>query len=372
MKIRYWILIIICLAAFGTLLSRELISQKAIVTPVIKGTAVDAIPGNVKVLAAMEALVHAEAAGPVSDCISITGKNPIPVKKGDVLLQIQTNEIDREIKNHNARFEASETRLKIGSYVELQKEGFLKDLALFRKLNEEGQYPDSELDKRERDLQNITMNVDNEKVNQNLDLQLQIFELERLEKAKEKMTIKAPFDGLLTETYFLPGMRVFSGNAVAKVMTDEKIIEISISEEDYPGITIGQTATLYFQGFKQQAFNAKIVALKATADPNTKRRSVYVELEADSDEIVPGITGQASIVKNEHKDALIIPRRALVGNFVYVVSHNRISIRKVQPGFVGVKYAEILTNLKAGEWIITENIFDYRNGQHVRPIKKPS
>jgi multidrug efflux pump subunit AcrA (membrane-fusion protein) len=64
---------------------------------------------------------------------------------------------------------------------------------------------------------------------------------------------------------------------------------------------------------------------------------------------------------------VLIPRRALVGEHVYVLDGSRVVLRKVQKGFEGMQDVEIVSGLKEGEQVVVEQQDRYRDGDRVRP-----
>ena len=68
-------------------------------------------------------------------------------------------------------------------------------------------------------------------------------------------------------------------------------------------------------------------------------------------------------------DAIVIPRRALLGNKVFVVSAGRVKAREVQIGFLGLNKVQIISGLEPGEHVVVENLDMVRTGGRVRVTK---
>ena len=80
------------------------------------------------------------------------------------------------------------------------------------------------------------------------------------------------------------------------------------------------------------------------------------------------MTGQAVVIKAERANAITVPRRALMGNYVAVVVADRVELRKVESGFVGLEVAEILSGVAVGEAVIVDRPHIYRDGESVQPV----
>jgi multidrug efflux pump subunit AcrA (membrane-fusion protein) len=123
---------------------------------------------------------------------------------------------------------------------------------------------------------------------------------------------------------------------------------------------------IQFLGIKGKSFHGTITSLVATANPETKRRQVYVTLDAmDDTRLVAGMTGEASITKASRDHALIVPRRAVLGNFVFLVESGTINVQTVKIGFRGLYRVEILEGLEEGNLVVVENLQDLRDGDPI-------
>ena len=69
----------------------------------------------------------------------------------------------------------------------------------------------------------------------------------------------------------------------------------------------------------------------------------------------------------ERANAVVIPRRALVGDYVYVVEAGQVALRKVEKGYDSLNFVEILKGVEAGEAVVVEKQDKYRSGERVRP-----
>ncbi|OIO60746.1 MAG: hypothetical protein COZ46_01865 [Verrucomicrobia bacterium CG_4_10_14_3_um_filter_43_23] len=332
------------------------------------GSAVNAVPGNVKVLAAMEAVVKTQTAGDIQELLAPKNTGSIEVKSNDIVAKLDTSELDREIEHLQLRYEAALKRQEIGSPYEAEKRSLEQDMPRVETLFKHGQLPEAEFNKRKQDLERVTRVYENDDLNRTLEVELLKNELNRRLSQREKMIVRSPIDGLLTENYFLPGAHVYGGESLAKVISKDNMIEVSINEEDFPGISIGQTVSINFLGHGNKLVSGKVTSLLATANADTKRRSVFVQLNSAED-LAPGMTGQASITKATHDNVVIVPRSALTGNFVYVINKGKVELRKIVPGFIGFDKVEIKEGLKSGEVVIVEDIFNFRNGQRVKTQK---
>ncbi|HEX2100971.1 MAG TPA: efflux RND transporter periplasmic adaptor subunit, partial [Candidatus Synoicihabitans sp.] len=134
---------------------------------------------------------------------------------------------------------------------------------------------------------------------------------------------------------------------------------------------IGQHASVRFLGYGEQLYGASIAKILPTADVETQRYLVHLNVDLDPAALVPGLTGEVGIIVGERDNALRIPRRALFGNNVFVVSGNRVQVRQIKVGFTSLTMVEVLEGLEEGDLVIVERIDTFRDGDRVRTRFEP-
>jgi len=153
---------------------------------------------------------------------------------------------------------------------------------------------------------------------------------------------------------------------VATLISSTRTIEAKVSEENFAGIKVGQKASVRFLGYGSQLYSGSVVKVLPTANAETQRYVVHLSVDLPVEKLVPGLTGEVSIVLGERDAAAIIPRRALRGNEVFVVNGSTVELRKVQTGYLALNQAEIIGGLKVGERVIVEELDRFQAGDRVR------
>ena len=97
-----------------------------------------------------------------------------------------------------------------------------------------------------------------------------------------------------------------------------------------------------------------------------QRYTVRLDVKIAPERLVPGLSGEASVILGERADALLVPRRALLGDAVLVVKDGRVERRRVTRGFATLEEAELTAGVAAGELVITENLDAFQAGGRVR------
>lgn len=335
----------------------------AIVAPVVRGNAPDARTGSVVVDAEYYMDIKSEIGGRIASSELEPGKR---FAKGDVLVRIDPRDIEIEIERLESDYETLKRRIAVGSATELELDAAKERLETLERLYKQGQASENDLAQHRRSIRGIEQRLELEKVNNEHQLATQENALKAKRRQLDKMTIRAPFDGVVSLVLARPGGLIGHGDPIARMISTSRTVLARISEENFAGIEIGQRASVRFLGYGSTLYPARVDKILPTADPDTQRYSVFLEVEIDPEILVPGITGDVSIVAGEHQNTLIIPRRALFGNNVYVVTNGRVELRQVQTGFTSLNHVEILEGLSESELVVVDQLDTFRDGDRVR------
>ena len=335
----------------------------AMVQAVTRGLAVNAVPGSVTVFAEYQMDLKSEIGGRVLRSGLDDG---LQVKEGDFLVQLDTGDLDLEIERIESEYAAHRARLAVGTSIKLELQTAREDLANTERLFKLGSVSETQLVQQQRQVRSIEQRQEQEKVANQLATDTFENTLKVKRRQREKMTIIAPFNGIVSKTYARPGDLISGGAPIATLISTNRTVEAKISEENFAGLAIGQRASVRFLGYGDELYSATISKILPTADAETQRYIIHLEVALALDKLVPGLTGEVSIVVGQRDAATIIPRRALRGNEVFVVAGGRVELRKVKLGYVALNMAEITEGLQEGEQVIVEELDLFRPGMGVR------
>jgi RND family efflux transporter MFP subunit len=336
----------------------------ALVAQATKGTALKQVPGSVIVMAEFEMELKSEVGGRIVHSELDPGH---AVKAGEVLAQLDTGDLELEIEGIRMKYEADKQRIAVGSAIELELQTAKEELEEFGRLVRSGNRSEAEYTRQQRRVRAIEQRVELERVNNQLLIDGYENTLRVKQRQLEKMTIIAPFDGVISEVGAArPGDLIGSNWPLAKLISASRTVEAKISEENFADLRLGQRASVRFLPYGGALFEAVITKILPTSDPETQRYMVHLDVKIEPDQLVPGITGEVSIVVGERKADANIPRRALFGNNVYVVNDGRVELRQVEVGFTSLTTVEILSGLSEGDEVIIDEIDRFRNGDRVR------
>lgn len=363
MKKFFWLFGAIAVVVAATWLWRR---QSVIVVPVAtveKGTAVDAVTGTVKVFASADLKVQTEREGRLTEIRVNVGDF---VAKGDLLVRQDSLELEYQMDQERVRRQAAMDRMALPLSRSFDVENTKTEVEALKLEVELGQSPRSRLTQAERELRKLEMLLAEEGIQRRESAGVLDARVKGLELELEKMRVTAPFDGEVVEIYSVVGNQLGRNVDLLRLVSPGRFAEMLLNEEDFDGVAVGQRVTLRLASYGNREFEGTVSSLSATADADEKTRKLFVDIKGDQNLLVPGLTGEGYLIKQEHPDALRIPRRALRGNRVWVVKDGKLEERTVTPGFLDLRQAEILSGLEVGEHVVLEDQDLLTEGQSVR------
>jgi len=334
------------------------------VMPVTRANHPNAVPGGVTVNAARSIVVRSAVGGLVSEGVLEVGNM---VKKGDFLIKLDTADLELEIQATQSTLDAAEKRVQVGSLIQLELDNAEVDLANVVRLHSTGNVSQQVLDRARTGVNGIKRRLALEAVDSAATIAALQNSLAVKKLRLERMTVKSPVEGQISEVLAFPGDIIGGEAVVVNMISTARTIEARISEENFSGIKVGDHASVRFLGYGEQLYGASVAKVLPTADPATQRYIVHLNVDIDPSKLVPGLTGEVTITVDEHLNTLVIPRRALFGGKVYVAKDSRVELRTVKVGFTSLNTVEILEGVAEGEEVLVERLDTVRAGDRVRP-----
>ena len=344
----------------------------ALVETVVGGEAVDAKPGSVTVKEEYSMQMKSQVAGRVlsRDYHLDPG---MKIKEGDILVQLDPGDVEIEITQAKNALNSSKAKIAVGSTNKYALESAESDFTNTERLYKMGQISESDYNKARRAVQTIKQQQAMEMVVNQENLNLDETTLASKLREKDKMTITAPFDGQVSEVVAHPGDLIDSGSPIVSLITTTRVVEAKISEEDFANVAVGQRVTVIFLPYGEFEYNGTVKKILPIADPLTQRHLAWLDItDIPPAKLIPGITGEVSIIVGRHQAKAIVPRRALLNENVYVVKDGKVVLRRVKTGYEWLRGAEITEGLEPGEQVIAEDLENFKEGESVRTQELPS
>ena len=356
-------LIIIVSSAFW--ISRNGWTTDAYVSLVRRGDIRDSVTGNVRILSEFSYELRSEAQGVAKSVALLPFGKTIDVEANQTLVQLDTKDLKRRLSQTYLAKENYDRRRKAISPTAVQlkfEEDELKDLEVLAKGGGEAL---RDVQKQQNLILRLKAQLEQERLEFEKEENMLRTTLENLEAEMQKTMIRSPITGEFVSSSIAPGDMILANQTLGRINSHSHLIEVSLNEEDFAGMKEGLSAGVTLFSFGNEVFNAKVDRLASMVDPKTGHRKLYLKL--DSDQKLPtGGAGRAEIIKSVRKQALIIPRMAVVGNSVFVESNGVTQLREIRTGAKNLTEVEILDGLKENERVITQTPHLFRDGQSVK------
>ncbi|HAD20492.1 MAG TPA: hypothetical protein DCF87_00090 [Opitutae bacterium] len=350
-------------------LAQEKLQRDAFVNTVKTGSIRDSVSGNLNVLPTLSFQLKAETQSKVKYAALIPFGKPIQVDENQTLYLMDTTDLDRSLERTILSQASHQKRLKIGSSIELQLKLEEKNLNALQTLFEEnGQdVSEFELESKQNLVERLRRQHELETINDEEKSQTFTLEIDRIQEELKKRRLISPIKGTLISSSVKKGDTIFGGQTMGEVQSNERIIEVTLNEEDFAGLKEGQKVGVTLFSFGNEILEGVVSTLTANVNSANGHRKLFVKL--NSNKILPvGSSGRAEIIKQEIQDTLIIPRKALLGNSVFTVRGGKALQVQVETGAKNLEYVEIKKGLKANELVISETPHLFYDGEQVTYI----
>lgn len=313
------------------------------------------------------------------------------VKAGQVLAELDRDEILATVRSQEAQLQSSEANLNAAT-ADLKRaevDAEAPDVPLLKRaydraieMRKDGVISDSARDDAQKayemavNKQNVAraqLIVSKAKVAQaRADVQRQGANLSQLKEQLSYTTITAPIAGILLSRDVEIGDAVSSilvmGSAATLVMTigdtSEVYVKGKVDESDIGKVYLGQPARIKVESFKDKTFTGKVTRISPMGNEkdNVTTFEVRVSITNPGGELKANMTANAEIILEEHKNVLHVPEAALVYDkdkkaSVEIPDPRGKDGKKKVPVQVGISNGartELLGGLKEGDQVVLQ------------------
>jgi HlyD family secretion protein len=175
----------------------------------------------------------------------------------------------------------------------------------------------------------------------------------------ESLEIKAPFDGIVFEVSAEAG-QTYPTEATLFTIGDPNALEVvaNITEEDYPIVSIGQSAEVYFDARPEVTVKGKVERIiPKRIEGDSPLYSIYISLDEIPDGLADGMTVDTNVTIASRPRVLCLPRSVVHASgddkaIVQVWNGSSTESREVKVGLRGDSNIEIVSGLTEGEQVV--------------------
>jgi membrane fusion protein, multidrug efflux system len=188
-----------------------------------------------------------------------------------------------------------------------------------------------------------------------------------------KTRITAPIPGEINEIYVEVGSYLSPGTKLYDIVNVDRLkLNVKVSESEVLLIRKGDKVNVKADVNTTETFPGTVTAIAAQADASLK---YDVEIEVKNpgqNSLRAGMYGTAAFEIAEQRDALLVPREAIVGSLqapaVYVVENNIARLQQVKIGTVTQNQVEIVAGLTAKQKVVRSGQINLQDGMKVNAL----
>lgn len=281
------------------------------------------------------------------------------VKKGELLADIETPEVDQELLQSRAARDQAAAQLKLAQSSAKRWENLQKMDAVSQQ----------ETDERSSSYIQGGASLNAAEAN--------VRRLEQLESFKH---IYAPFSGVITTRNTDVGALVNAGNGgptqqlfvIAQI--DPIRIYVDVPETDSPSIHKGVKVDIQIPALVGEHFTGSVVRTAEAIDPATRTLNTEIDVPNPKGRLLPGSYAQVHLALNQQVQRLTVPSNSLLfraegARAAVVGAGSKVELRPVAIGRDFGNTVEILSGLEQTDAVVVSPSDSLENGQVVRVVQ---
>jgi RND family efflux transporter MFP subunit len=187
-------------------------------------------------------------------------------------------------------------------------------------------------------------------------------QLAQAEKNLADTTIRAPFDGYITERPVSAGQWVATNNKVATLVRISTVrLQLKIPEQRAADVKTGMMVTARVAAYPNRDFTGKVHAVVPSVDSSSRAFMVEAWFANPKGELHPGMFASAKVMLPGTEPAVFVPAKALFydsttdANHIYSVVNGVAHLNVVQKGDTEGDQIRVLNGLTGNETVVADN-----------------
>lgn len=231
-------------------------------------------------------------------------------------------------------------------------------------------------------IQHTIKNLEVDKQTKELTLKQQENALLDAKEAFDDYSIRAPFDGIVTNFTLQKGESVSSNTVIASLISKQKIAEVILNETDVAKVKIGQKANLTFDAIQDLNISGEVVEINTlgTVTQGVVTYGAKIAFDTQDERVKPQMSLSASIITEVKQNVFLVPNSAIkqqdgmpyvelakevtaesskiAANVSGLLPASTLQIQsvQVQTGISNDTMTEVTNGLKEGDLVVTETI----------------
>jgi RND family efflux transporter MFP subunit len=262
------------------------------------------------------------------------------VRKGELLAEIETPELDQQLRQAKAELATAEANLNLSQITAVRDENLLKTHSVST---------------QERD-NTVNANAANKAT-----VESNQANVARLEQLQSYEKVYAPFDGIITARSTDIGALIDAGANAPKELfhiaaINKLRIYVAVPEVYSRAAITGSPAEVTLDEYPGELFHGTLVRNANSIDPVSRTLLVEVDVNNSNGRLMPGAYAQVHLKLPEDARSLVVPSNTLIfrkdGLQVALARNGKAELVKVTPGHDYGDSMEILAGLQLGDDVI--------------------
>ncbi|MEP0366716.1 MAG: HlyD family efflux transporter periplasmic adaptor subunit [Cyclobacteriaceae bacterium] len=193
------------------------------------------------------------------------------------------------------------------------------------------------------------------------------YNIKNMEERLQKYTIRAGFDGVLTEALVNPGTLVRTGQKLGEYIDPSVYeLEVSLSKAYADLLEVGKEVNLHIAE-QANTWVGKVARINSKVDPTTQSVQVFIRVSGDT--LKEGMYLEASVEAREEPSAIEISRSLISdNNEIMVVEDDQLKMKEVTPVYFADKTV-VIKGLPDGTVMLSKPVMGAYEGMAVKIIK---
>ncbi len=308
------------------------------------------LPGNVR--ADIEAPIYARVAGYLKSWRTDIGAH---VKKGQLLAEIETPELDQQIERARASLQVAQSNLDLANITAKRWQNLVATNSVSRQ----------EADEKSADAKAKSDSLNAVRADLNNLLAQQSFN-----------RITAPFDGVVTERNTDIGKLINPGSSNGQALfqiADSRLLRIYVDvPQNYASaIQPGMTTELHFPEYPSQVFSATLVSTSEAIHEASRTLVAELQMQNKDEKILPGAYAEVHFSLPSASSVFRLPASTLLFRkeglqVATVASDNHVELKSVKMGRDLGSNVEIIAGIDANDRVINSPSDSIVQGSVVR------
>ncbi|WP_320019510.1 efflux RND transporter periplasmic adaptor subunit [Labilibaculum manganireducens] len=190
----------------------------------------------------------------------------------------------------------------------------------------------------------------------------------------EDTKIKAPVSGYIEDKYIDMGQFIGGGAKICNIIDAVNLkLKVTISEQDYSGINIGQKVIITSSIYPDKFFEGYISYIGKKAGYGNSF-DTEIKLKNNGEKLLKaGMFVSSEILLKSDSASFFVPRKAINGSLkdasVYTIANGKAVLKTITIGKVIDSQVQVLEGLNSGEQVIIDGNYSIFDGATVEVIK---